>query len=115
MNIWMINDDIAYKDAPYYFYFIIIIIIIIFIIHIHIIVIIIIIIILIISRDGVTSWFLGGYQGHAIDFDQYQDSETRRSSYPWLLSWHVSPDISSNYWIEYNRRINFISGRLYNR
>ena len=58
----------------------------------------------VVQRDDIW-WFLGGYQGHAIDFDQYQESETRRSSYPWLLSWHVSPDVSSNCWIEYNRRI----------
>ena len=58
----------------------------------------------VVQRDDIW-WFLGGYQGHAIDFDQYQDSETRKSSYPGLLSWHVSPDVSINSWIEYNRRI----------
>ena len=62
-NIWMINDDIAYKDATNYCYLIIIIfihiiivIIITIIIIIHIIMIIPIIIIIIISKDGVTSW-----------------------------------------------------------
>ena len=54
-KIWMINDDIAYKDETYYCYFIIIIIIHIIVI-ITIIIIIIVIIIIIISRDRVTSW-----------------------------------------------------------
>ena len=37
----------------------------------------------VVQRDDIW-WFLGGYQAHAIDFHQYQDSETRRSSYPRL-------------------------------
>ena len=55
-NIWMINDDIAYKDATYCHFIINIIHIIIIVIITIIIIIIIIIFIIIISRDWVTSW-----------------------------------------------------------
>ena len=53
----------------------------------------------VVQRDDIW-WFLGGYQGHAIDFDQYQDSRDEKILLPTALSWQVSPDVSSNCWIE---------------
>ena len=161
-KIWMINDDIAYKDETYYCYLIIIIIS-----HIIIIItiIIIIIVIIIISRDRVTSWkstpvgYTNRQSAHPCTVAGFwtpgrwwfrgppRQQRWRRCSprnscpasalttgrcrptwrhlvVPWrlprtrhrfspipglgdekillptALSWHVSPDVSSNCWIE---------------